>query len=76
MNQELLQNYLIYKEDYAVICERCKVEMKPGTLYENKNGREVAKRYDMCPKCHDRIYNHSFNSQSMTFKCSKKHKPS
>ena len=35
--------------------------MKSGTTYEQKNGSGSSKRYDECPKCHDKRYNKAPN---------------
>lgn len=40
-----------------MLCNRCRVVMKSGTTYEQKNGSGSSKRYDECPKCHDKRYN-------------------
>lgn len=57
-----------------MICKYCKVQMVQGTSYENSDGRHHAKRYDECPKCHNRKYNNSVNFQEVlvnTFKSKK-----
>ena len=48
-----------------MLCNRCKVIMKPGTSYEQRKGGHTAKRYDECPKCGDRKYNNSSNFQEI-----------
>ena len=47
-----------------MICRLCKVVMTSGTNYYGKNRR----RYDECPKCHDRIYNKGKNFQEILLK--------
>ena len=47
-----------------MICSVCKVIMTSGTSYEGNNRR----RYDECPKCHDRIYNKGKNFQEILLK--------
>lgn len=39
-----------------MLCNRCLIMMKPGTSYQHKNGKVISKKYDECPKCHDRKY--------------------
>lgn len=56
-----------------MLCNRCMVVMKSGTSYQHKNGRDTAKRYDECPKCHDKKYNNSPNFQDMLVNASQKH---
>jgi len=46
------------------ICKLCNVTMTSGTNYDGNNRR----RYDECPKCHDRIYNKSKNFQEILHK--------
>lgn len=46
-----------------MICERCMVVMKSGTLYQQYNGKNIARRYDECPKCKARKYNNQPNLQ-------------
>lgn len=46
------------------ICRLCNITMTSGTNYDGKNRR----RYDECPKCHDRVYNKSKNFQEMLHK--------
>lgn len=46
------------------ICMLCKVIMISGTNYDGNNRR----RYDECPKCHDRIYNKGKNFQEILHK--------
>ena len=50
------------------------VPMGTGTTYEHKNGRNTAKRYDECPKCHDKKYNNSSNFQESLEIEAQKHK--
>ena len=56
-----------------MICGRCMVVMKSGTTYEHKNGQDTAKRYDKCPKCHDKKYNNVPNFQESLVKVAQKH---
>lgn len=51
-----------------MLCKYCRVVMKTGTSYQHKNGRDTAKRYDECPKCHDKKYNNSPNFQELLVK--------
>ena len=44
-----------------VLCDRCKVVMKSGATYEQRNGREFFRGFNECPKCHDRNYNNNLN---------------
>lgn len=39
--------------------------MKPGTSYEHKKdgSGKGYKRYDECPKCHEKVFNNSPNFQ-------------
>jgi hypothetical protein len=48
-----------------MLCKRCMVVMKSGTSYEQKkNGnRKRYKRYDECPKCHEKIFSNAPNFQ-------------
>lgn len=48
-----------------MLCRKCMVVMKSGTSYEQKknNNSKGYKRYDECPKCHDKIYNNLPNFQ-------------
>lgn len=55
-------------------CGRCMVVMKSGTTYEHKNGQDSAKRYDECPKCHDKRYNNAANFQESLSRATQKHK--
>ena len=50
------------------------VVMKSGTSYQHKNGRDTAKRYDECPKCHDQKYNNLPNFQDALVNAAQKHK--
>lgn len=57
-----------------MLCRKCMVVMKSGTSYEQKkndNGRGY-KRYDECPKCHDKVYNSSLNFQETLVRVSEK----
>lgn len=56
-----------------MLCNRCMVVMKSGTSYQYKNGSDTAKRYDECPKCHDKKYNNSPNFQELLVSAAKKH---
>lgn len=56
-----------------MICGRCMVVMKSGTSYEHKNGQDTAKRYDECPKCHDKRYNNAPNFQESLVRATQKH---
>ena len=56
-----------------MICGRCMVVMKSGTTYEHKNGQDTAKRYDECPKCHDKRYNNAPNFQESLVRATQKH---
>lgn len=48
-----------------MLCKRCMVVMKSGTSYEQKkNGnRKGYRRYDECPKCHEKIFSNAPNFQ-------------
>lgn len=56
-----------------MLCNKCKVMMKSGTTYEQKNGHDTAKRYDECPKCHDKKYNNLPNFQELLVSEVQKH---
>lgn len=56
-----------------MICGRCMVVMKSGTTYEQRNGKGSSKRYDECPKCHDKRYNNSPNFQESLIRATQKH---
>lgn len=48
-----------------MLCKRCMVVMKSGTSYgqkKNSNGKGY-RRFDECPKCHERFFNNSPNFQ-------------
>jgi len=47
--------------------------MKPGTSYEQKKdgNRKGYKRYEECPKCHEKIFNNSPNFQELLVRESK-----
>ena len=47
--------------------------MKSGTSYEQRNGKGSSKRYDECPKCHDKRYNNSLNFQESLAISAQKH---
>ena len=55
-----------------MLCKRCMVVMKSGTTYEHKNGQDSAKRYDECPKCHDKKYNNTLNFQESLIEANRK----
>lgn len=44
-----------------MLCDRCRVVMKSGTTYEQRNGRGSSRRYDECPMCHEKRYNKASN---------------
>lgn len=47
-----------------MLCKRCMAVMKSGTLYEQKNDNKKGyRRYDECPKCHDKVFNNLPNFQ-------------
>ena len=48
-----------------MLCDRCRVVMKSGTSYEQRQGKGSARRYDMCPKCHNKKYNNLPNFQEI-----------
>ena len=56
-----------------MLCNRCMVVMKSGTSYEQTNGRGYSRRYDECPKCHDKRYNNSLNFQESLVRAAQKH---
>lgn len=39
-----------------MICSRCGVIMKSGTRYEQREGRKSSKKFDECPKCHEKKF--------------------
>ena len=47
--------------------------MKSGTTYEQRNGSGSSKRYDECPKCHDKRYNNAPNFQESLIRATQKH---
>lgn len=55
-----------------MICGRCMVVMKSGTTYEHKNDQDTAKRYNECPKCHEKRYNSAPNFQESLVKAAQK----
>lgn len=55
-----------------MFCNRCRVVMKSGTTYEQRNGRDSAKRFDECPKCHNKKYNNSLIFQELLTKAAQK----
>lgn len=60
-------------------CKDCNVVMSiAGTTYQkkekDKHNKDIStyKRYNECPKCHDKIYNNSGNFQEILLKVSEK----
>lgn len=47
-----------------MLCRRCMEVMRSGTLYEQKNrSNKGYRRYNECPKCHEKVFNNSPNFQ-------------
>ena len=61
-----------------MLCKNCNVVMSiTGTTYQKKRDRDgrnksTYKRYNECPKCHDKIYNNSANFQEILVNISEK----
>ena len=47
-----------------MLCRRCMVVMRSGTSYEQRKGNSKGyRRFDECPKCHDKVFNNTLNFQ-------------